>query len=542
MIAAELRHNPYLLQTTVKFNGQAPRINSQVEKYEARTLQDWLDKIPSIFYDEMNGYDFDLSFFGTAADFADLKRAFAQAGVSGELVRLIHKNELEGTETKGHEIDTLNKWLREAPNRKFDAQEFFEVHGELFENKFPCVVIGGPVGDTIHPQVGMEYIKEADELANTVLTNTPILFYFALANQKQMRENLGKILSRMDVRSNQLFFMIDPQLNRAYITRIIADLGVERPQIVSEYGAKEVIDFLHNYPMAEFIREAISVFEKVTSGLAERLDIENKESEIQNAEIHADIDRISDQIARIKRSDKYFTERDNFDEGHSFWRLRNVLKEQISMWRIRKTKVVGDEECAVAAQDYNADIARFMVSFIGDVKNDYRSIAGEIEKQFAMLYQDQGMDLEYVPEHVQLAECAPCQCVAMADQFLAMQEITYEEAKKDRVAAWFRLADASEEKELQRVVTCYYAQWRERAWDCVSPIVNFFIDENIRRLRDYYNNLAEAYHEHLSKLLLSQETQKDEVSAQLSDDERKLQEDNDWLACFMEQLAHIKED
>ena len=152
------------------------------------------------------------------------------------------------------------------------------------------------------------------------------------------------------------------------------------------------------------------------------------------------------------------------------------------------------------------------------------------------------MDLAYVPSHVNLGECAVCQCVSLEDQFLALQKITYEEAKRDRVAAWFRLADSEAEKELQRVVTCYYSEWRELAWDRVSPIVNFFIDENINRLRDYYNALAEAYHEHLTQLLTEQEILKNEVSAQLSDDERKLQEDNDWLACFTEQLIHMKED
>lgn len=42
MISAELNHNPYLLYTTVKFNGQAPKINSQIEKYEKLPLKDWV--------------------------------------------------------------------------------------------------------------------------------------------------------------------------------------------------------------------------------------------------------------------------------------------------------------------------------------------------------------------------------------------------------------------------------------------------------------------------------------------------------------------
>ena len=54
MVNAELQHNPYLLDTEVKFNGQEPKINSQIEKYENKLLADWVRDVPSMFYDEMN--------------------------------------------------------------------------------------------------------------------------------------------------------------------------------------------------------------------------------------------------------------------------------------------------------------------------------------------------------------------------------------------------------------------------------------------------------------------------------------------------------
>ena len=118
MIQAELIHNPFLLQTAVKFNGQSPRINSQIEKYEKMTLKDWVEKIPKIFYDEMNGYDFDFNFSGTVADFEEVKKVFEKAGIPQELVRLFHKNELEDVERKSAEIDELLQWLANTPNRK----------------------------------------------------------------------------------------------------------------------------------------------------------------------------------------------------------------------------------------------------------------------------------------------------------------------------------------------------------------------------------------------------------------------------------------
>lgn len=81
MIRAELSYNPYLLETNILFNGEPPRINSLVEKYQGQKLQEWIDKIPAIFYNEMNGYDFELDFSGTELDFEELKHAFLQAGV-----------------------------------------------------------------------------------------------------------------------------------------------------------------------------------------------------------------------------------------------------------------------------------------------------------------------------------------------------------------------------------------------------------------------------------------------------------------------------
>jgi len=58
MVKADLSYNPYLNETTIRFNGKKPRINSLVEKYEDKLLYEWIDKLPQIFHDEMNGYGY----------------------------------------------------------------------------------------------------------------------------------------------------------------------------------------------------------------------------------------------------------------------------------------------------------------------------------------------------------------------------------------------------------------------------------------------------------------------------------------------------
>lgn len=539
MINAELTHNPYLLQTSVKFNGHAPRINSQIEKYEDKILTDWVAKIPGIFYDEMNGYDFDLYFIGTKSDFEEVRNTFLEAGISEDLVRLFHKNELEDAETKSHEIDVLLTWLRENPNRKFDLESFMTDHAELFEGAYPFIIIRGNVQESIHPQISMESVESSDELRSTLLTNTPILFMIDERTSKQFRSDLIAILNRKDVNRNQLFFMIHPHMNAEQVERVISDLGVEKPQIVSAYDDEAILQYFRNYPITEYIREAIQVFEQTTTELSAVLEAENKESEIQNAEIHAVIDGIEDNISRLKLADEYFTERDNFAMPQSFVDLQNVLEDQICKWRNRKTKVVGDAECDAAAGECNADLSKYMSAFVSAVGEAYNKTALELHLKFKSRYASQGIDMSYDPTEIQAESPVIHPVSSVAEELLALKEITYEDPKPE-LMNFFRKNTAKEDREPVRVVTCYYERWRNKALEILMPVAGNILEENTERLRTYYDALAEAFHVHLTELIEVQEQEKDKVSAQLSDDERKLQEDNDWLSIFKDQLAHIE--
>ena len=79
MVKAELSYNPYLQETKIRFNGRSPRVNSRVEMHLKEKLHDWIEELPEIFRDEMNGYVFDLEFSGTKNDFEDLEKAFKKA-------------------------------------------------------------------------------------------------------------------------------------------------------------------------------------------------------------------------------------------------------------------------------------------------------------------------------------------------------------------------------------------------------------------------------------------------------------------------------
>ena len=123
-------------------------------------------------------------------------------------------------------------------------------------------------------------------------------------------------------------------------------------------------------------------------------------------------------------------------------------------------------------------------------------------------------------------------------EFLEMKEVSFQEAKNDFFGL-FKIP-SEESGEPVRVVTSYLDQWRTRAAERIMPAADRFIEGCYSNLLTYYNAMANAYHEHLQELMAERNDKKDLVSGQLSDDEKRLQEDNDWLAAVQDQLQNIE--
>ena len=246
LVKTELDYNPYLMQTNIKFNGQIPRINSLVEKYQQEILQNWMKMIPGIFYDEMNGYDFELEFSGTKLEFEDLCNTFRDAGVTNEMVRLFHKNELDERKVKAQKIDELLEWFQKNPNRKFAFTTFMEKNNEFFASDYVCILLNGSgiVCEFPEYQVSLEVVEDVTELANTELLYTPIIMWIDEETREKIKSNVRYFLNRKDVTQDQIFFMIHPSLNALSIGRTIQDLGVENPQLIKDVSDERVKRFL----------------------------------------------------------------------------------------------------------------------------------------------------------------------------------------------------------------------------------------------------------------------------------------------------------
>ena len=538
MVNAELQHNPYLLETEVKFNGQEPKINSQIEKYENKLLADWVRDVPKMFYDEMNGYDFDLFFSGTEYDFQKLQQTFISLGVTSDQVRLIMRNELEDAEIKSNEIRNLIDWLKENRNRQFDFDNFYDANRGLLEETFSCIVIRGKDEVPEDLTFTLENVKSVDEIAGTNLTYVPVVFVIEAETIQLFRNDLLALFGRKEVEQNQLFFCISPAMDKEYVVRFISDLGIEEPQLISRIDDGNVATYIKNYPMVAYVGEVIRVFENEVNTLDDRLKAKNEQSAIENAEVYEQISALEDVIEKIKASDMRFVDLDNYSGGNRFNDLKTELEEMIRKWKSRKTKVVGDVEIDRNSTEYEQELARYLGEFYRKAIDHFGFEKDKIEREFNEIYLRQPLDSEYKPEGLEVTIPDNVEVNGIKSVLLELQEERYEE--KTDFLDFFKAKSSNEPKELVRVVTCYLEKWREKAIELMIPVVEQYISESQENLKRYYDELAGKYHTKLSELHELKMNEKIGIASQLSEDERMLQADNDWLVVIKDQFARIE--
>ena len=129
--------------------------------------------------------------------------------------------------------------------------------------------------------------------------------------------------------------------------------------------------------------------------------------------------------------------------------------------------------------------------------------------------------------------------LGLNEEFLELKEEKYTLPKDDIFGKLFKSTQVDDNAPvLER--TYYYQSWREHVIETVKPMVEQFLGDNYSVLQKYYDRLADEYHLHITKLISEQTAEKDEVASQLSEDEKQLQIDNDWLTEFSDQLKLIE--
>lgn len=543
MVKAELSYNPYLQETEVKFNGRPPRINSLIEKFQNKRLQEWIKDIPSIFHDEMNGYNFDLVFKGTAMDFQELEKSFIEAKVSKEQINLVFSKEMESRIIKTVELDEALEWLEQNRNRVLDYDKFKSDNDELLFGSFPFVIIKGNVRAISlyeNLKIEPENVASVDELKNADLHNTPVLFYLDHATLSYLQYELSELLKRSDISQNQIFFYIAPSLRKGMVKRIIRDLAVENPQIVDSLQEECIKQYFEMFPISDYISDTLRILRNKTNEISEQLAQEDQKRQEENKEKYELIHECERNITALKESEELFRTQENSELDNSWVEAEDKLIGQISKWQSRRTKATGEVEGNFWAEEFDKLLSKSFNEFTQSLWSSFFELREKIKNDYYLWYQRAGVDTLYNTSDITCGDFAIGIIPPIKEELLKMKEENYVTPKEDNILGFIFNTQQKPQPETVLEISYFLQNWREYAEDIAGKRADQLINQAKEILTKYKNDLTERYTEHIA-FLISQETEKkDQVIATLSEEERLLQNDMDWLHEIEDKLTRIE--
>ena len=536
MVNVELIHNPYLRETQIRFNGREPRVNSAIEKYFDKKLVDWVNEVPQILRSEMNGYDFELIFSGTDADFNALAEAFSDAGVGEDQVRLVRKATLGNVREKQVGIAKLLTWLETHQNRKFKYMEFLDKNPAITDNAFPLIVLHG-AEISAPDDFTIEEVDSIEDLDNTNLLCTPIVYHCNRTSVPAVRKDVAWLLSRKDVMLKQLFFVCS-DIQKKNAMRTLSDLGIKNPRPIKDANDEAVVKYIESYPLTEYVRYAIEAFDGCVECISLELEEENEIGAQSSAGGRAKIVKIDEELTRLKEAQEHFAHLDLLEEPKEFWVINTRLKESLLGWKSRKTKIIGEQEVMNWANDYEAFACQSYSACFNEISNVISKMRTQMESAHAAAYKEAGVDQEYRPA-IKEADVSITGSVPDVKQvMLNLMSVSYEEPRND-FFGFFNVVEP-DENGLIKVTSCYLDQWREAVADLLIPVAQKVENEAMNLLRFRYEQLGRDYKKHLNDLIEQKKEAKEKLTSRLTEYERALQIDNDWLSEFKGQLQEIK--
>ena len=541
MVKAALSYNPYLQETQIRFNGQAPRINSHVEKYLDKKLQTWIHELPLIFRDEMNGYDFELEFTGTKLDYEELKRSFSNAGVSDAQVHIFHKNELDERDDKLKKIDQLLTWLDETSNRRYNIKTVRSANYDLLDADYEYIILHGRVTDSstfdaLH--ISIENVDHIEELNDTNLHNIPILYVIDKDSVVLMKKDLRALQKRADISYNQLFFRISPSLSEEKIVREISDLGIPDPQVVQSADDPAVIKYFELFPFTDYIRDTVKLFKGQIISLREGLTAEINETKSENQEQYQQIDQLDTENACLKESLDKFINPDRTDFSTFFQSPVDDVKNKITGWRNNKTKITRPEEAVKVSREFDRYIQILYQDYLRKMHMILSRSAKTVQVQMRNWYEIANADKDFIAERIPSPDYTFDSIPQIQNELLNLKEEAYVTPKEDILGKFFKQSTDSQTESVLET-TFYYAWWRTYALSKTEPYLYNIYTTCVEKLNSYFDQLASVYKEHLLTLVGEKEAAKYSLSTQLSKEELLLQNDSDWLIKFSDMVKAI---
>lgn len=153
-------------------------------------------------------------------------------------------------------------------------------------------------------------------------------------------------------------------------------------------------------------------------------------------------------------------------------------------------------------------------------------------------FQVSGIELKEYPNLIKLKDNNLILVPEIKDDLLELNEQRYVDQKEDFVGMLFKHSNEPKKQVLE--VTYTYQKWRELAVRTAEETVDQQIRKFMNSINQDYLTACCTYLEALQKEQIKFAKARENEAMKLSDDERMLQADNDWMSCFSEQLHEIE--
>lgn len=542
MVKVELKYNPYVLETKVYFNGQLPKINSQIEKFENKRLFVWSDKLLDILYSEMNGYDFDLDFSGTKADYEKIKYLIEKNHLNSE-IRLNFVNRLQEAAKKCRRFKEMITWLKRSSIEEFHFLEFWEINQEyMIENNLLYVLVNKKVADfSIEDlDVNVESIDSISQLPENI-GFYPVLLVLDADKEAEFRQNLLALLQRKDLIADQIFILISENVNLAYYIRLINDLGLKQPQFIHSIDSPLIYDYFENYVRIDFLFKALKILETQKDMTSSKLDQKFETMKQNNREIFEKISKLDKEIADIQSAIEQFENWHLVMYKNEFEKLYVQLNETITHWKSRTKQIRNDSEAEKMMKELQGLTEKSLFEFKNAANRLFDDKLSELMNIFSRLYKDSNIqDSFYVHSRNELI-ISKYEVKNFSEKLRVLRQERL--VPKEDIFGIINRIVKNEQNNIQELVSDIsydLDKFREIACNETLPIAQNLLIDIENRLQSLQLYIVDEYKTHLSTILNEKLLEKANEANQLSAAEKHLQDKKDWLIEFSGQLSEIE--
>ena len=139
MKKVSIKYNPYKVTTEITIDGKPLKKNSRLNVGEKR-LQEWVDDLPTILYEECNTKSFEITFHGTTPDYEDIMAAAEDAKKQGIIINVIH---IPAKEVKDKEklIEAVFEKIQNGPFEEFKTPDIIKAFKLAKSSDFEVSVV-----------------------------------------------------------------------------------------------------------------------------------------------------------------------------------------------------------------------------------------------------------------------------------------------------------------------------------------------------------------------------------------------------------------